>query len=80
MARYRKVASAFALLGIVSILTTMTACSPSQMDMADMLGENIKTVSNVKLEERGDEHLIEKYELIGADVIKSSFYFDVILC
>ena len=77
MAKFHKVRQAFVILGVVGLLTTMTACSPSLMDRAESLSNDIKTVCNVELEEQGSAIKIQDFELIGADVVKSSFDFDV---
>lgn len=77
MPRFRKLQNVFVLLGAVSLLTTMTACSPSVIDRAEILGEEIKNVCNLELDKRGSDLSIQNFELIGADVNKSSFDFDV---
>ena len=77
MARFGKVKKAFALLGAVAIMATMTGCSPSIVERADTLGDNITQVCNVELEDMGSDLVIKNFELIGADVNKSSFDFDV---
>ena len=77
MAKFGKVKKVFVLLGAVALMATMTGCSQSIVDRAEALGQDIKTVCNVELEESGSELKINKFELIGADVVKSSFDFDV---
>ncbi len=77
MARFGKVKQIFALLGAVALMTTMTGCSQGIIDRAEALGVDIKNVCNAELEENGSELKIKNFELIGADVIKSSFDFDV---
>ena len=77
MAKYHKVRQAFAILGVVGILATMTGCSQKIIDRAEILSNDIQTVCNVELEEQGSSIKLKDFELIGADVVKSSFDFDV---
>lgn len=78
MAKYTKVRQFFALLGVVGLMATMTGCSQDIIDRAELLSEDIKTVCNVELEEQQSNLSIKNFELIGADVNKSSFDFDVV--
>lgn len=77
MARFGKVKKAFALLGAVALMATMTGCTPTMIERADALSDNITTVCNVELDEMGSDLVIKNFELIGADVNKSSFDFDI---
>ena len=77
MARFDKAKKVFAVLGAVAVLATMTGCSPTVVERADALSDNITTVCNVELEDTGLDYSIKNFELIGADVNKSSFDFDV---
>ena len=74
---YTKIRKAFVLLGVVGLLATMTACTPTMKERAETLSSDIQTVCNVELEKQNSTVRLADFELIGADVIKSSFDFDV---
>lgn len=73
----KKTKKFFAIVGIVGLLSSMTGCSEDVLERSELLSESIKEVCNAELEREDSELKLNKFELIGADVDKSSFDFDV---
>ena len=73
----RNVRRAVVCLTALAALFTLTGCSPSMQERADTLSDNIVAVCNEQVQDVDMGFKMEDFKIIGTDVEKSSFDFDV---
>lgn len=64
-------------LAAIASIVTLTGCSPNIQERSDTLGNEIVTVCNENFEELNMPSYIQEFQLIGTDVEKAGFNFDV---
>lgn len=64
-------------LTAVASLVTLTGCSPNMKERSEMLSDNIVTVCNEQVVELDLASPMVEFQLIGTDVEKTGFDFDV---
>lgn len=81
MRKMGRIKKAFICLGtaatIAALSTTLTGCATSLRDRAANISDNLTNVCNVVFENNDSDIYMTKFELIGTDVDKTAFDFDV---